>query len=68
MHCGCIKSFVKADEHFEARSLIVGNPAKKIKEVSDAMIGLENGRHKTLPAVAKRYVGNLERSRTFKGS
>lgn len=31
-------SFVKADEHFEARSIIVGNPAKKIKEVSDEMI------------------------------
>lgn len=31
-------SFVKADEVFEARSLIVGNPAKKIKEVSDEMI------------------------------
>jgi phenylacetic acid degradation protein len=31
-------SFIKADERFEARSLIVGNPAKKIKEVSDDMI------------------------------
>ncbi|CAN5817384.1 phenylacetic acid degradation protein PaaY [soil metagenome] len=31
-------SFIKADEHFDARSLIVGNPAKKIKEVSDEMI------------------------------
>jgi carbonic anhydrase/acetyltransferase-like protein (isoleucine patch superfamily) len=31
-------SFLKADEQFEARSLIVGNPAKKIKEVSDEMI------------------------------
>lgn len=31
-------SFIKADEHFERRSLIVGNPAKKIKEVSDEMI------------------------------
>jgi phenylacetic acid degradation protein len=31
-------SFVKADEKFERRSLIVGNPAKKIKEVSDEMI------------------------------
>ncbi len=30
--------FVKADEIFERRSLIVGNPAKKIKEVSDEMI------------------------------
>jgi phenylacetic acid degradation protein len=31
-------SFVKAGEVFEARSLIVGNPAKKIKAVSDEMI------------------------------
>lgn len=31
-------SFIKANEQFESRSLIVGNPAKKIKEVSDAMI------------------------------
>ncbi|HRD57304.1 MAG TPA: transferase hexapeptide repeat family protein [Ferruginibacter sp.] len=30
-------SFIKADEQFEARSLIVGNPAKKIKEVSNEM-------------------------------
>lgn len=31
-------SFIKTDEQFDARSLIVGNPAKKIKEVSDEMI------------------------------
>ena len=31
-------SFIKADEQFETRSLIVGNPAKKIKEVSDEMM------------------------------
>ena len=31
-------SFIKADEVFEPRSLIVGNPAKKIKDVSDEMI------------------------------
>ncbi|MFZ4544225.1 MAG: transferase hexapeptide repeat family protein [Saprospiraceae bacterium] len=31
-------SFVKADEIFETRSLIVGNPAKVIKKVSDEMI------------------------------
>ncbi|MEP5612501.1 MAG: transferase hexapeptide repeat family protein [Cyclobacteriaceae bacterium] len=30
--------FVKANEVFERRSLIVGNPGKKIKEVSDDMI------------------------------
>lgn len=31
-------SFIKAEEHFERRSVIVGNPAKKIKEVSDEMM------------------------------
>ena len=31
-------SFIKANSFFEKRSLIVGNPAKKIKEVSDEMI------------------------------
>jgi phenylacetic acid degradation protein len=32
-------SFIKAGEKFERRSLIAGNPAKMIKEVSDEMIG-----------------------------
>ena len=31
-------SFVPAESHFEKRSLIVGNPAKIIKKVSDEMI------------------------------
>jgi len=31
-------SFIKAGEVFDARSLIVGNPAKKIKDVTDDMI------------------------------
>src|SRR5947208_2861394 len=31
-------SFIKADEKFSSRSLIVGNPAKRIKEVTDEMI------------------------------
>ena len=31
-------SFIKADEIFKSRSLIVGNPAKKIKEVTDKMM------------------------------
>ena len=31
-------SFIKQGEKFEDRSLIVGNPAKKIKDVSDEMI------------------------------
>jgi len=31
-------SFIKADAHFERRSLVVGNPATKIKTVSDEMM------------------------------
>ena len=31
-------SFIKADEVFDSRSLIVGNPAKVIRKVSDEMI------------------------------
>jgi len=31
-------SFIKADEKFERRSLLVGNPAKNIKDVSDEMM------------------------------
>jgi phenylacetic acid degradation protein len=31
-------SFIKADEIFETRSLIVGNPAKRVKEVSNEMM------------------------------
>ena len=31
-------SFIKADEVFISRSLIVGNPAKKIKDVTDEMV------------------------------
>jgi phenylacetic acid degradation protein len=31
-------SFIKADEKFSRRSLVVGNPAKRIKEVPDEMI------------------------------
>ena len=33
-----VLSFVRANEHFEKRSLIVGNPATKIKMVSDEMM------------------------------
>ena len=31
-------SFIKAGEVFASRSLIVGNPAKKIKDVTDEML------------------------------
>lgn len=45
-------SFIKADEHYEKRSLIAGNPAKKIKEVSDDMIAWKSAGtalYQTLP-------------------
>ena len=31
-------SFIKSDSIFEARSMIIGNPAKKIKDISEEMI------------------------------
>lgn len=51
-------SFIKADEQFDARSLIVGNPAKKIKEVSDEMIAWKTDGTKlyqSLPTEMKAY-------------
>jgi len=49
-------SFIKADEVFEPRSLIVGNPAKKIKVVSDDMIAWKTkgtALYQALPAEMK---------------
>jgi phenylacetic acid degradation protein/carnitine operon protein CaiE len=51
-------SFLKADEQFEARSLIAGNPAKKIKEVSEEMIAWKTKGtllYQTLPNDMKQY-------------
>ena len=51
-------SFIKADEVFEKRSVIVGNPAKKIKEVSDEMMAwkTEGTRlYQSLPAEMKAH-------------
>ncbi len=51
-------SFIKADAIFEKRSLIVGNPAKKIKEVSDAMMAWKTEGSKlyqSLPAEMKMH-------------
>ncbi len=51
-------SFIKADEKFEARSLIVGNPAKKIKEVSDEMLAWKTEGTKlyqSLPAAMREH-------------
>lgn len=46
-------SFVPPNSHFPQRSLIVGNPAKKIKDVSDEMIAWKTrgtALYQTLPA------------------
>jgi phenylacetic acid degradation protein/carnitine operon protein CaiE len=51
-------TMIKADEVFEARSLIVGNPAKKIKEVSDEMINWKTKGtqlYQALPEEMKKY-------------
>lgn len=51
-------SFIKADEAFEARSLIVGNPARKIKEVSDEMMAWKTDGttlYQQLPAEMKQH-------------
>lgn len=49
-------SFIKADEYFESRSLIAGNPAKKIKEVSDEMIGWKTEGTKLYQALPKEMI------------
>lgn len=49
-------SFIKEGDAFETRSLILGNPAKKIKEVSDEMIAWKTKGtqlYQQLPAVMK---------------
>ena len=48
-------SFIKAGETIPPRSLLAGNPAKIIKQVSDEMITMENGRNQNLPATGCRY-------------
>jgi phenylacetic acid degradation protein len=51
-------SFIKADEIFGPRSLVVGNPAKKIKEVSDEMISWKTAGtrlYQALPAEMAAY-------------
>ncbi|GAC1397774.1 MAG: carnitine operon protein CaiE [Sediminibacterium sp.] len=51
-------SFVKAAEHFANRSMIVGNPARKIKEVSDEMMAwkTEGTRlYQALPDEMRKY-------------
>ncbi len=51
-------SFVKADEIIEARTLLAGNPAKKIKDVSDEMINWKTKGtqlYQSLPEEMKKY-------------
>ena len=53
-------SFIKADELFEARSLIVGNPAKKIKDVSDEMINWKKEGTKLYQQLPKQLYQSLK--------
>lgn len=51
-------SFIKAGEIIEARTLLAGNPAQKIKEVSDEMIAWKTKGtqlYQTLPADMKNH-------------
>ncbi len=51
-------SFIKADEIIETRSLMAGNPAKKIKDVSDEMIAWKTKGtllYRSLPEEMKKY-------------
>lgn len=51
-------SFIKAGEQFEKRTVIAGNPAKKIKEVSDEMIAWKTEGTKLYQALpAELYSG-----------
>lgn len=56
-------SFIKAKDKFEKRSLIVGNPAKKVKEVSDEMIAWKSKGtqlYQTLPNDMKEHFREVE--------
>jgi len=51
-------SFIKADEKIEKRSLVAGNPAKIIKQVSDEMLQWKTGGtalYQQLPGEMKSY-------------
>ena len=47
-------AFVKANTEIPARSLVVGNPAKVVKQVTDRNDCLENQRNPTLPTITCR--------------
>lgn len=53
-------SFIKADSIFEKRSLIVGNPGKKIKEVSDEMINWKTEGTKIYQQLPKECYNTLK--------
>jgi len=53
-------SFVKADTIFESRSLIVGNPAKRIREVTDEMINWKTEGTKLYQRLPKECQDMLE--------
>ena len=53
-------SFIKADEVFENRSLIVGNPAKKIKDVTDEMINWKTAGTKLYHQLPKEMFENCK--------
>lgn len=53
-------SFIKANEVFEKRSLIVGNPAKKIKEVSNEMIAWKTEGTKLYQALPAQLYATLQ--------
>lgn len=53
-------SFIKADEQFAPRSLIVGNPAKRIKEVSDEMIKWKTAGTRLYQRLPKQMQENFE--------
>jgi carbonic anhydrase/acetyltransferase-like protein (isoleucine patch superfamily) len=52
-------SFVKANSVFERRSLLVGNPAKKIKEVSDEMAAWKTEGTRLYQALPKQCYDTL---------
>jgi len=61
-------AFVKANAVFEKRQLIVGNPAKAIKEVSEEMIGWKTKGtqlYQTLPADCHETMQAVEPLRTI---
>jgi len=53
-------SFIKADEKYERRSLIAGNPAKKIKEVSNEMMAWKTAGTKLYQALPKEMFSSWQ--------